>query len=94
MELNSDNMADFSETCVCGRTFNHPGPLKYHQCGCSRHKKRWAGALEKAKEIWTSQKKRRLLDSGRTDGLSGEILHFPNVSIGVGGIETEVCASL
>ncbi|KIM74574.1 hypothetical protein PILCRDRAFT_14341 [Piloderma croceum F 1598] len=89
MELNSDNTTVFCETCVCGKSFNHPGRLKFHQRTCSRNKKRLAGALEKAKETWMSRKKRRLLDPDRTDGPSGEALHLFDVPSSVEGVETE-----
>ena len=90
MELNSDGTVVFCQTCVCGRSFYHPGPLKYHQRGCSKNKRRWASVLEKAKETWISRKKRRLLDMSQADG-PGETPHVPD-AMGVDGVNTKVCA--
>jgi hypothetical protein len=57
-------------TCTCGRSFSQPGPLKHHQRNCLTRKKRLFGALEKAKEIWTSKKRKRFEDVGRQDAPS------------------------
>ncbi|KIM77688.1 hypothetical protein PILCRDRAFT_90994 [Piloderma croceum F 1598] len=50
----------FKETCSCGRTFYFPGALKNHQRSCAKTKKRLASALGKAKDLWTSRKRKRL----------------------------------
>lgn len=49
--------------CVCGRSFAQPSALKKHQRSCNKSKKRLAGALAKAKELWTARKRRRIDDS-------------------------------
>lgn len=59
MDQNPDPPS-FCETCTCGRAFYFPGALKNHKRSCSKRKKRLAGALEKAKDLWTSRKKSRL----------------------------------
>jgi hypothetical protein len=50
----------FWETCVCGRTFTRPNALNYHRRTCSMSKKRFSGALAKAKEVWNVRKRRRI----------------------------------
>lgn len=57
--MDSDRMA-FCETCVCGKTFSQPGTFTHHKRICSKTKKRLAEALVKAKEVWSSRKKRRI----------------------------------
>jgi hypothetical protein len=46
--------------CVCGRCFHQRGALLYHQRSCKKTKTRLAGALVKAKDVWTARKRRRL----------------------------------
>ncbi|KAH7923645.1 hypothetical protein BV22DRAFT_1015047 [Leucogyrophana mollusca] len=70
---------EFFQTCMCGRSFSDLPGFAKHGRTCSRTKKRLSGALSKAKEVWTKQKKRRTnldapdLDAGPTaappDGL-------------------------
>jgi len=50
----------FKETCSCGRTFYFPGALKNHQRSCTKTKKRLASALGKAKDLWTSRKRKQV----------------------------------
>jgi hypothetical protein len=52
--------AAFSETCLCGKSFSLPGTYTHHKRNCINTKKRLAGALEKAKEVWIIRKRRRL----------------------------------
>ena len=63
-----DNARDITGTpqnqCMCGRTFLGPGGLKKHLNSCSKSKKRFASALEKVKEMWTSRKKPRIQFEG------------------------------
>jgi hypothetical protein len=59
--------------CVCGRQFLQPGPLKKHQGACTKSKKRLSSALEKAKQVWTHRKRRRL-NAGETTAQLGEEL--------------------
>jgi hypothetical protein len=49
----------WSVTCVCGRTFSVPQAYTYHKHSCQKTKKRLAGALEKAREIWHAKKRRK-----------------------------------
>jgi hypothetical protein len=52
-----------------------PGPLKHHQRSCLKSKKRLAGALERAKEMWASKKKKCFKDVEGGD----ESSHQPQV---------------
>lgn len=49
-----------SETCLCGRSFSHTSALSHHIRSCQKTKKRLSGALDKAKEVWSGKKRRRL----------------------------------
>jgi hypothetical protein len=61
MDPNFDR--EYVETqCGCGRSFLSPGALKIHQRSCSKRKRRLDKAIEKAREIWSSRKRRRLDD--------------------------------
>lgn len=58
-----DERTQFNEElciCQCGRSFSQHGALHYHQRSCAKTKKRLVGALAKAKEAWSSRKKRRV----------------------------------
>jgi hypothetical protein len=46
------------QVCICGRTFSLPQAYTYHKRSCQKTKKRLAGALEKAKEVWQTNKRR------------------------------------
>jgi hypothetical protein len=72
MDQNPDPPS-FCETCTCGRTFYFPGALKNHERRCSKRKKRLAGALEKAKDLWTSRKKPRLESQSRQVDSGSEV---------------------
>ncbi|GBE78735.1 hypothetical protein SCP_0116260 [Sparassis crispa] len=48
------------ENCVCGRSFSQSSAFSHHQRACQKAKKRLSDALHKAKETWSSRKKRRL----------------------------------
>ena len=50
-----------SDTCLCGRSFSHTSALSNHIRSCQKTKKRLSGALDKAREV-RSEKKRRRLD--------------------------------
>jgi ferric-dicitrate binding protein FerR (iron transport regulator) len=67
-DINLDN-AEYLETCACGRTFYSPGALKKHLRSCGTNKKRRAGALDRAKDLWREMKRRRL-ESDNNLGLS------------------------
>jgi hypothetical protein len=61
--------AAWHEACVCGRTFYQPQAYSFHQRNCKKTKKRLAGALEKAKEIWQAKKRRKIEGESPTEGL-------------------------
>ena len=48
------------EVCLCGRTFAVPQAYTFHKRSCNKTKKRLSGALDKAKEIWQTKKRRKL----------------------------------
>ena len=48
------------DTCLCGREFFQVSALKNHQRSCQRSKKRLSSALAKAKDVWTSKKRKRI----------------------------------
>lgn len=48
------------QACVCGRTFSVPQAYTCHKRSCQKTKKRLAGALEKAKEVWQAKKRRKM----------------------------------
>jgi hypothetical protein len=54
----------FIEVCVCGRSFCTPGAMKKHLRACTKSKKRLSGALDKAKDLWRTRKRRRLAGDG------------------------------
>ena len=56
---------EFSETCICGRTFSQHGPYNYHRRLCKTGNKRLSSALAKAKEIWSSRKRRRIHETSQ-----------------------------
>jgi hypothetical protein len=47
------------QVCICGRTFSMQQAYTYHKRSCQKTKKRLAGALEKAKEVWQTNKRRK-----------------------------------
>ncbi|KAH7904408.1 hypothetical protein BJ138DRAFT_1138545 [Hygrophoropsis aurantiaca] len=51
----------YIRTCVCGRSFFQPNAFSTHERSCSRTKKRLSGALVKAKELWSSRKRQRVM---------------------------------
>jgi hypothetical protein len=53
----------FSVVCCCTRTFFQESAYTNHKRVCQRSRKRLAGALGKAKEIWAEKKRRRLAGS-------------------------------
>ena len=48
------------QVCVCGRTFSVPQAYTFHKRSCQKAKKRLSTALDKAKEVWQSKKRRRM----------------------------------
>jgi hypothetical protein len=46
------------QMCVCGRNFSVPQAYTFHKRSCQQTKKRLSGALDKAKEVWHSKKRR------------------------------------
>ena len=53
--------------CSCGRSFSHFGAFSKHQTSCRSTKKRLSSALSKAREVWASRKRRRLVDGDKPD---------------------------
>ena len=47
------------QVCVCGRTFSAPQAYTFHKRSCQKTKKRLFSALDKAKEVWQSKKRRK-----------------------------------
>ena len=47
------------QVCVCGRTFSVPQAYTFHKRSCQKTKKRLSSALDKAKEVWQSKKRRK-----------------------------------
>src|SRR6202022_3733177 len=47
------------KVCICGRTFSVQQAYTCHKRSCQKTKKRLAGALEKAKEVWQTNKRRK-----------------------------------
>jgi hypothetical protein len=47
------------QTCICARTFLVPQAYTFHKRSCQKTKKRLAGALEKAKEVWQAKKRQK-----------------------------------
>jgi hypothetical protein len=45
--------------CICGRTFSVQQAYTCHKRSCQKTKKRLAGALEKAKEVWQANKRQK-----------------------------------
>jgi hypothetical protein len=84
----------FKEICSCGRTFYFPGALKNHQRTCAKTKKRLASALGKARDLWTSRKRKRLdivepqQIQSHAEQSTTEMLMDPGDSIGA-----EVCGN-
>jgi hypothetical protein len=62
-----------AEICGCGRSFITPAALKNHQRSCRATKRQLNKALEKAKEVWSSRKRRRVesLAAPGSNGVAG-----------------------
>ena len=52
--------SNWSQACVCGRTFTVPQGFFYHQRSCLKAKKRLSDALEKAREVLRARKCRKM----------------------------------
>jgi|ERR1700679_202851 hypothetical protein len=48
------------QVCVCGRTFSVPQAYTFHKRSCQQTKKHLSNALDKAKEVWQSRKRRKV----------------------------------
>ena len=46
--------------CICGHSFSQATALTNHKRSCKSSKKRLSSALEKARQLWTGSKRRRL----------------------------------
>ena len=55
----------WSQTCLCGRTLLTPRAYTCHTRSCPKTKKRLSSALEKAKEIFQANKRRKMEDAAR-----------------------------
>jgi hypothetical protein len=49
----------WSQSCICGRIFSVPQAYTCHKRSCLKTKKRLSGALEKAKDVWKANKRRK-----------------------------------
>ena len=58
--MTMDLPPSWSQTCVCGCAFSLPQAYTFHQHSCQRMKKRFLGALEKAKDILQARKHRKV----------------------------------
>ena len=69
---------DFSpawcQVCVCGRTFSAPQAHTFHKRSCQKTKKRLSSALDKAKEVWQSQKRRKMLSPAAENPLDRNVV--------------------
>ena len=61
--------------CLCGRTFTQENAYSKHQKFCRKTKKRLSGALDKAKDLWLSNKRRRVQEAAQ--GASSSSTHIP-----------------
>lgn len=59
------------QVCICGRTFSVQQAYTYHKRSCEKTKKRLSGALEKAKEVWQANKRRRMEEKAAKEALGG-----------------------
>jgi hypothetical protein len=68
-----------SEICLCGRAFSQQSAFSNHKRTCQKSKKRLSSALEKAKQLWTGKKRRRLDQDDTTVSLpsSSGLTHAP-----------------
>src|SRR5262247_1229805 len=48
------------QMCLCGRSFSQPSAFNNHKRTCPKSRKRLSSALEKAKQLWSRKKRRRL----------------------------------
>ena len=48
------------QACVCGRTFATPQAFSYHRRSCLKAKKRLSDALDKAREVLRTRKRRKI----------------------------------
>ena len=49
----------WSQACICGRVFSVPQAFSCHKCSCPKLKKRFSSTLERAKEVWPGQSRKR-----------------------------------
>ena len=86
----SPSFPGMESKCVCGRSFAQPGALKKHQHSCNKTKNRLAGALAKAKELWTTRKRRRIDDSDSACQGSSQLEPQDKGMVTNGGITSDV----
>lgn len=67
-----------SLVCACGRRFAQDNAFNIHQRACRKSKKRLAGPLAKAKDLWVSRKRARLdLEGGIPSADSSRVYSEP-----------------
>jgi hypothetical protein len=57
----------WSQACICGRTFSVPRAYTCHTRSCPKAKKRLSSALQKAKEAFHANKRRKTEDAARRE---------------------------
>lgn len=71
-----DSPSAWYQLCACGRTFSVLQAYSYHKHSCQKTKKRLASALEKAKEVWETKKRRKT--EATTETLRAEGVFSPH----------------
>src|ERR1700733_7406877 len=66
-----DSPSAWYQLCACGRTFGVLQAYAYHKNSCQKTKKRLASALEKAKEVWETKKRRKTAETTETPRADG-----------------------
>jgi len=75
------NTGDFyHEVCPCGRTFSQQSAYSHHKRTCQKARKRLSTALTAARQMWTTQKRRRTTDPTASTTDDGPVL--PGLAIG------------
>ena len=73
-------METFSETCHCGRVFAQVYAYTNHQRTCKKSRKRLAGALAMAQEVWRVRKRPRCLSDAQIDSFAEPHATLPDVN--------------
>src|ERR1700678_1043035 len=64
----------WSQACICGHVFSIPQAFSCHKRSCPSSKKRLSSALERAKEVWQSRKRRKA-EVDQSEALEGSSNH-------------------